>query len=79
MSPCRTGSRPASVLSKVDLPEPFGPMIVTTLPAGNVDVDAFQDVALAVAGVQLRSIGEDVAHATLPRYACITSRLEATS
>ena len=81
ISPCRAGSRPASVLISVDLPEPFGPMTVTIARSSSAEIDAFQDVAFAVAGVQLVHC-EDRAHATaptLPRYACITSRLDTTS
>ena len=43
-------SRPLTVLSTVDLPAPFGPMRQVIVPALDVEVDALEDVAGAVAG-----------------------------
>ena len=48
--PGRGRSSPLTHLSTVDLPAPFGPIRQVTVPAVDLEVDALEDVAGAVAG-----------------------------
>ena len=59
----RDGSTPISALSSVDLPAPFGPMTVITLPARGGDRQAVQHLGAAVAGVQVADVEQELGHA----------------
>ena len=49
-----TLTSPARVFINVDLPQPFGPMIVNYLSCIDSDGNAMEDVGLAIAGHDLR-------------------------
>ncbi len=55
------GSAPIRALSRVDLPAPFGPITVITLPALRGQRQAVQHLGAAVAGVQVPDVEKESA------------------
>ena len=67
MLPLRRGTRPMIDFIVVVLPAPLRPSNVTTSPSAHVEIDAVQDVAFAVPGVQAVDLKHGASGIGVPR------------